>query len=368
MKHYNPPKMGIMSGVSLVFIGTTPRLFLATFTEQLSINGQAAWLGIVMNSLSSLIMMLTLLFLINKLDGDFFSVCNKLVGKRVSWIIKLFYSLLFLINAALLLREYVESTKISALHDANYLLITLVYGFTVMIVAYLGIEAIARAGCFVLPFILFGSILVVILLYPFYQIYHLLPFLGNGFKPLLISGFRGAGYNLLAVLIVILAPSYQNVRTMKACFLWGLGGSAALKLLYALVFLITFGVEVGMEKILPFFEMARLVFINHYLQRIEAPLIIIWVMFGLLAIALSLYIAVYLAAHILNLTKLRPLIPLLSVLTITISMLPENFDQVTKYEGLLLNAETIGIYLIPLVLLAAYLVKGKDKKCSSEQA
>jgi len=366
MKHYHPPNMGIMSGVSLVFIGTAPRVFLHQSTEQLSINGEAAWLGVLMNSLCSLIMMLIVLFLINKLGGDFLSVCNKLVGKRVSWIIQLFYSLIFLISAALLLRDYVESTKLSALHDANYQLITLVYGFTVMIAAYLRIEAIARAGCFVLPFILVGSILVTILLYPFYQIYQLLPLLGNGFKPLLISGFRGAGYNLLALLIVILAPSYQNVRTMKVCFLWGLGGSAALKLLYMLVFLLTFGVEVGMEKILPFFEMARLVFVNHYLQRIEAPFIIIWVMFGMLAIALSLYIAVYLARHILNLTILRPLIPLLSVLTIAISMLPENFDQVTKYEGLLLNAEAIGIYLIPLMLLVAYFIKGKDEKCSSE--
>lgn len=366
MKQYQLPKMGIMSGVALVFIGTAPRLFLQTFTDQLSTNGQVAWLGILMNSLSSLIMMMIVLFLIKKLGGDFISVCNKLVGKRVSWIILLFYSLIFLSNAVLLLRDYVESTKLSALHDADYQLITLVYGFTIMIAVYLGIEVIARAGCFVLPFIVVGSVLVVVLLYPFYQIYHLVPLLGNGFKPLMISGFQGAGYNLLALLIVILAPAFQNVRTMKACFLWGLGGSAAMKLLYVLVLLITFGVEVGQEKILPFFEMARLVFVNHYIQRIEAPLIIIWVMFGMLAIATSLYIAVYLVTRILKLTTLKPMIPLLTVLTMTLSMLPKNFDQVTKYESLLLNAEAIGIYLIPLVLLVSYLIKGKDKKCLFE--
>lgn len=367
MKQYYPPKTGLISGIVLVFIGTAPRAFLQAFAERLSSTGEASWLGIIMNSLYSLIMMLTVLFLISKLGGDLISVCNKLVGKRVSWIILSFYSLLFLINASLLLRNYVENTKLSALHDVNYQLITMVYGVPIMIAVYFGIEAIERAGSFVLTFILVGTVLVCILLYPFYQIYNLFPLLGNGFKPLLISGFQGAGYNLLALIIVILAPSFQNVRTMRACFLWGLGGSTVLKLLFALVMIITFGVEVGMEEILPFFEMARLVFINRYLQRIEAPLISLWVMFGILAVALSLYVAVYLVTRILKLTTLRPLAPLLAILTISISLLPENFDQVSKYEQLLLNAEAIGIYLIPLVLLVAYLIKGKDMKCSSEQ-
>jgi spore germination protein (amino acid permease) len=367
MKQYQNPKMGLMCGSALVLIGTSPRLFLQTFTEQFSINGQAAWLGIAMNSLSSLIMLLVLLF-INKPGGDLLSTCSKLLGKRISWMITLFYSLIFLFNASLLLRDYVESTKISALHDSETTLIVLVYGFAIAIAAYLGIEAIARAGCFILPFILVGSLLVTLLLYPFYQVYNLFPLLGNGFNPLLISGFRGAGYNLQGLVIVILAPSFQNMRTMRSCLFWGLGGSTALKLLYALILLIVFGVEVTIEKILPFFEMARLVFINHYIQRIEAPFIILWVMFGILAIALSLYISVYLVTRLLQLTTLRPLIPLFVVIVCVLSMLPENIDQVNKYESMLLNAEDIGIYLIQILLLAAHLIKGKRFICSSEQS
>jgi spore germination protein (amino acid permease) len=359
--------MGIVSGVSLVLIATAQRIFLETFTEQIAINGQAAWIGLTANSILALVMMLVLTFLVNKLGGDLLSICKTLVGRRGALIILLFLALLFAGNTVLLLRNYVESTKISALHDADFHLISLTYGFTAAVAAYYGIEVIARAGCFVIPVLVAGSAVIIALLYPFYQFYLLVPLLGNGLKPLMVSSLKGAGFNLLAILIIIIAPSFQNVRTVRLCLLWGFGGMTALKLVYIIVLLLTFGVEVGMEKILPFFELARLVFINHYLQRIEAPLMMVWVMFGVLAIGLSLHVFCHLVAIILKLPSQRPLVPMLAVLTIAISMLPENFNQVTKYEDLLVTVEAIGIYFIPLLLLAAYLIKGKNIKCSSGQ-
>lgn len=359
------PDSGLMSGILLIFIGTSPRLFLQSFTEQVAINAQGAWMGIALNSLIAFFMMYIVLFVLKRHQGDFLSITHDLLGIGAFRVISLYYFLVFLINAALLLRSYTESTQLTALPEANFHAISLLFAVTIGIALFQGIESILRTSYFVVTLLILGSLLVVMLLYPFYQVYYLLPPLGNGVKPILTSGFRGAGYNTAAIAIFILASLFQNRRTIQTSLIWGLGGAFALKFVYILCLICVLGTEVSAEKVLPFFELARLVFINRYLQRIEALLIMIWAMFGVLAIAASLYIAVYLIARLFQLTTPKPLFPLLTALTVGLSILPQNFDQLAKYDNMFVIFEIVGIYIIPLLLLLSSLIKGKKRVCSS---
>jgi hypothetical protein len=145
---------------------------------------------------------------------------------------------------------------------------------------------------------------------------------------------------------------------------YGMILSGTLRSFSIAVFIMVFSQSIAMEKSLPFFEMARLVYLNRYVQRLEAVFIIIWVMAGMFAIALFLFGAVYTAQKTFKLPTMRPLIPLLTVITIYVSMLPANLSRTVEllFKNYLYY-DFFGAFIIPILLLGAVLYKGRDKSC-----
>jgi spore germination protein KB len=132
-----------------------------------------------------------------------------------------------------------------------------------------------------------------------------------------------------------------------------------------------FGVAVGREKVLPFFELTRLIYLNRFLQRVETVFIVLWVIFGMAAIAIDLYITIYLLTRLFHLSSMRPLILPLAVVVSQLSMMPP--DSATTIE-LYVKADAListpGLFAIPVILLLATLIKGKwkAKPCTANQS
>ena len=138
------------------------------------------------------------------------------------------------------------------------------------------------------------------------------------------SGIHGVGFNVGVLSLVFLSSAFQNAKTIKSAAIYALGGSIVLRIVYMLVYTMVFGVAIGGEKTMPFFELARLVYVNQYIQRIEALFIVVWVVFGLMAIAGSMYIGLYLIVVLLKLPALRPIVPLGAMIVANLAMLPPN--------------------------------------------
>ena len=127
-----------------------------------------------------------------------------------------------------------------------------------------------------------------------------------------------------------------------------------------LAFTLSFGYAAGREKLLPFFEMARLVYLSRYIQRIEAIFILLWVIFGVLAIAVNIYMMLYIVTRIFNMPSLRPLIPLAVFIMAQLAMLPPDAGTTVEINNLVMRTfkPTI-LYGIPLLLLAALFIRKK---------
>lgn len=131
-------------------------------------------------------------------------------------------------------------------------------------------------------------------------------------------------------LLLILAPSFQNAETVKAVLLWGYGGSTAVRGVANAVYVAAFSPAVAMEKSLPFYEMARTIYINRYIQRLEALFILLWVMVGIIGIAASLYGALYVLARVFRLPTARPLMVPVTLIMIDIAALPPDAGVVLE--------------------------------------
>jgi len=364
--NYQGGNMGIAAGTALVFAVTIPRMFLTSPASRLVEDAQIAWLSVGVSAGAAMIMIKVLLYIISRTGGDLIDGVRRLLGNSAAWLVTLVYIAIFLANTVLLLREFAENTLLTALPLSEFSLVTIWYAVWVTVFIYFGIEVVGRVAYMVLPFLVASMLLIVILLIPFYNVYQLVPWQGNGLENAIYHGLTMAGANVGAVILTIYAREFQQAKTTAQALAFGLGGSMLLKMVYAQSYLMTFGVYVGQEKILPFFEMARLVYLNRFLQRIEALLIALWVMVSILAIAISLYTAVYLIARILELPSGRPIVPLVAAIVANIAMMPPDIITVLGYEKPYLYISSAVIYAIPAVLSLAFWFKRKEvERCTS---
>lgn len=362
MKTYHVGKLGAAEGIALVFGLVVSRLFLSGMSGGIQENGQIYWLSMILFTIIPLLVLLMMVYVHNTMPGDTFAVCKHLVGTVGAWIIIVAYICMFFANSALILRQYAEYTLSTALPRVDFQLVIIWYAVTAGIICYLGIEALCRAGYILLPFMLVGLILILVMVNPFYVVYNLTPWQGNGIMTAVESGIKGAGYNIGVLSLVFLSSAFQNVKTIKSAAVYALGGALVLRIVYMLVYTMVFGVAVGGEKAMPFFELARLVYLNEYIQRIEALFIVVWVIFGLLAIASSMYIGLHLIVVLLKLPVLRSIVPLGAMIVANLAMLPPNIGDTIRADQLLVQVSQIGIYIFPVLLFIMALVKKRRRK------
>lgn len=363
---YQGGNMGISAGTALVFAVTIPRVFLTALAGRLVDDAQIAWLSVVVSAGTTLIMIKVLLYILSRTGDDLIDGVRRLLGNTAAWLVTLLYIVIFFANTVLLLREFAENTLLTALPFSEFSLVTIWYAVWAAVFIYFGIEVVGRVAYMVLPFLVASMLIIVILLIPFYNMYQLVPWQGNGLGLAVYHGLTMAGANVGAVILAIYAREFQNAKTTAQALVFGLGGSLLIKVVYTQSYLMTFGVYVGQEKILPFFEMARLVYLNRFLQRIEALLIALWAMVSILAIAISLYTVVYLIARILELPSGRPLVPLVAAITANVAMMPPDIITVIGYEKIYHYISSVGVYAIPALLFLAFFLKRKGvKRCTA---
>ena len=367
---YQPGRMGIAEGMALVFIILLPRIFLTTPANDAATVATASWWMIIVSGLLTILTIIAWVYILQQNPGDLFSISEKLLGRIGAWLVTITCIVFFFLNAALLLRQFAENTLLTALPQMEFSFIIGWYAFVVALGALLGLEALARGTYLLLPISVFSILIVLLLLAPNYDTYNLAPWQGYGLLPSLKHGIQNAGTNFGALILVIVAPAMQNVRTFKWASILGIMGCVFLKALSIMVFTMVFGIVVASEKTLPFFEMARLVYLSRYLQRIEALFIILWVIVGLLGIAISLYMGAYLITRLLKLPALKPIIPLSAYIIAQLAMIPPDIATVIRIDGFVIaNFFTTSLFILtPLLLVASMMktIKKGGQSCSSD--
>lgn len=359
---YQPGRMGIAEGIGLTFMVMLPRVFLTSPANTIATIKNIAWLAPLINWVAALAMFYLLAWATARHKGDLYAVSERLIGRTGAWGLAFFYAALFILDAASLLRQYAENTLLTALPAAEFRVVIFWYIFFAVVLVYFGIEGIARAAYLLMPFVAGGVVTVILLLAPFYDIYHFFPWQGAGIGPALERGLALAGLNIGGLLLFVLAPQFQTPGTLRTALVYGGSIGALLRTLVIFFFLLAYGVAEGMEKTLPFFEMARLVYLSRYIQHIESLFIVLWVITGLLAIAIDLYAALQLIARPLKLPSLRPLVAVVALVAVNVAVIPLDLNTVVEADNRLVLLFSAGVYGGPLLLAGAAFVKGRRKR------
>lgn len=365
IKLYKSGRLSTAETTALIFFSTFTPFFLSLWSVTYDTVSTSAWLVPAIASLGSITALGILCFIASRVKGDLIQISQTLLGKAVAKIIAAFYILLFFGDGAMLIRQFAENSLITALPTLNFTFTVLWFAFIPAILAYSGIGGIARPAAIVLPLAIVSLLFVVGLLVPKCNILYLAPWKGNGLLNLVQNSLQISGFHFAITVPFLLLPAVKTVRAACKAALGGVLISFSMRTMAVTVYGSLFGALAGREKTFPFYEMARLVYINRYLQRIEAVFILLWVAFGMISIALDLFMVVYLIARISNLPSLRPIIPLLAVIMAVAASIPSDLNTtITIYVRLIRTVDFCGVYIIPLILFIAAIIRGKAGEAS----
>lgn len=362
--NYEPGNMGVAEGLSLAFMVSFVTIFLSISAISVDLAKTAAWMIPLVTGGCSLALLLAYLAVVKQFrEPDLLAVAESLLGKPVAWLIGAYYSVMFFAEATLLLRQFAENTLITATPDTEFSLVVFFFVSVISISLFFSIEPVARTAYILLPPLLVGILLVLVMLISRYEPLHLTPWQGSGLEDVLWHSVPMSGLFLGVWIIPLLGRSFQNTRTMFQSALYGLGLATLCRSVIVAAFVSSFGVMTGREKVLPFFEMTRLVYTSRYLQRIESLFIVLWVFTGVVAIVIYLFAGLYLAARLWRLPSIKPLVIPAVILVSQAAMMPGDMTTVIKlHHTIISTVYNIGVFAIPALLVVAGLVKRRRKQ------
>ena len=325
--------------------------------------GTAAWILSVYISLLALIMFMVLIKLFRKFEGrDILDIAEIAGGKPLKIITGLVLTGVLLYLSVAFLREFTEEMKVVSLPTSPLSYIMFFFIIGVVVGSYLGIEAILRYNAIIVPVITVGFIAILIGVIPQIDLTNLFPLLGNGPYSIFGKGFFRVSVFAELVILFLMPPFLGNYKNVKRVGYIAIGLSSAFFIAGSMMYILTFPYPSNLESFLPIYQMARLINLGRFFQRIEAVFVFIWAMAAFIYLAATFYFMVYAIAKTSGLKYMRPLIFPFAVIVYSAAFIPQNLITVINFKTHFFNKTAWLVTFVFTGLIMAIANLRKDVK------
>ncbi|MTI95468.1 MAG: spore gernimation protein [Firmicutes bacterium] len=344
-------KFGVHETIALLTITISAKVFFSSPSIVAAKVGTAGWYMTLISGFVAFLATVLLIRLLslypNKTLMEIYEIVyGKAVGKILSFI--LFASILATVAANS--REFIEIMKVYDLPQSppSYLLILLF--LVVGVLAYWGLETIARFSKLMGFILLLAYISVLALSLKLYETHRLFPILGYGLETTFLTGMqRSSAYDEIIIIGVIIGSLHGIKHAKKAAYL-SLALSVSIISTALLAFTLAFPYFTGEEITAPIYLMVTLIEYGEFIQRIEPIFFFLWNFSTVISIAVLFYVLVILYAYIFELDDKRPIIIPLGIIVIFLALIPQNIIQVTVGIVNMIRSYGWAFYFIPPVV------------------
>lgn len=327
---------------------------------------ESAWISPVVAMVLGIVMAVVVVTLTLRHPGKtIVQYAPDIVGRIPGKIIGLLYAWWFLHLSAIVIREFAEFL-ITAIMVETPIIVFII--FIILVSTYAvnsGLEVVARTNEFLMPLVIGSVVMIVALVTKDMKFNNLLPVLEKGWTPVLRGAYAPTSWMGETVALVMLLPYLNKPREGYKAVI-----AALIVVCICLVIMAAAGVAVFGAKELgrmefPIFNLARVIRIAAFLERIDAVVMALWVSGVYMKVTVTYYCGVIATAQALNLRRYQPiLLPyaiLLGVLTI---VLYDNVIELVTSLGKVYPPYAISTFQfgIPLFLLVVSLIRGKGAK------
>ncbi|MGE5599564.1 MAG: GerAB/ArcD/ProY family transporter [Bacteroidota bacterium] len=352
--------LGHRETIALLIIAIASRLFLGLPRIMATVGGTAGWLVVTIAFGAALLGFLLLDLLLARFPGDdLLGIARRIVGPFAP-AVGLILFLFLLATVSLVTREFAEIFIVGILPRTpigvvgGLLLVLLVFA------SYMGLETISRLAILYAPYLLLFLSLIYVLVLPNASLLNLAPLWGSGLSRMALPGLARSAVFAEIVLLGFFAPQLRETRRRRTVGFLSLVGSYLIFLVTTLVYSMVFDYPGTTGIFFPVFQMARLISIVEFIQRIEAVFIFIWFFSAVIGMAAVFFTAAYIYARTFGLATHRPLLFPLAVVVYGLSLLPGSFSTAVRLDADYVRLYAWGpAFVLPGVLLILAVLRGQ---------
>ena len=295
--------------------------------------GNAGWILVLVTTVLAFILFYIITRLYEPFEGmDLIDIADRAMGSAGKLIVGGVLIAYLIFTASIMLREFGEDMKtISfAMSPISFMLILFIAGM--IAAAYFGLEPIVRIAAILTPVIVAGYLIIILGVIPYYRFNNLYPLLGHGVDAIAANSIPQLSMFSLFEMLFLITPYIKTNKNMKRVGYSVLGASCFALITSTLVYALVYPYPIALENFLPIYQLARLINIGRFFQRIESMFVFIWAAGALLHLSATFYLAIHLFAKILRLKYQKPLIIPFAILVFNISLLPPSLMETIKLE------------------------------------
>lgn len=345
------------------------KLFLGVPQAMAAEGDTAAWLLILLSALAAIPGIYALITILTRFPGkNLIEISELLLGRAMAIIIGLTLSGFFILIASLVVREFAETMLTTVLPTTPVSVITFIFIVAMILGAYNGLEVITRSSTLLFPFIIGGILSILVLSLNFFNFNNLFPVLGSGLGKITSQAPGRSSMFMEIVFAGVISSNIIDTAKVPGAIWKAFLASVALFTVVEIFYIADLRVPDAERLYVPLFQLARLIYMGRFVQRIESVYIFIWFFIGALKLTIALYSAAVAFAWTFKIPIFQPLLFPLGLLVFATSFIPSGIVDAVKLDMEILR-EYGGIisWGIPLGLLLISLIRRKGGKKPEKQ-
>ncbi|ARU60453.1 hypothetical protein CBW65_04735 [Tumebacillus avium] len=309
--------------------------------------------------------MLILLSVMGKFPGKgLYEILRVLTGKYLAFLISLVVLAFMMANLSFTGRMYADIIETMFFPSISLIVIYLAIFVGVLFVARGGIERIGRTSWITLPYIKAAVLVLFLLSLEDTQWQRLFPILGPGGWDLVKqSVFHSSLYGELMMFIMLLPMAGSERAFRKGAYL-ATGFVVVELMLFFSLYIVLYDIPSVEMMNYPFQQLTRYVSLGRYFTNMEAVFLAFWIVATLLKLAFLLYVNAHFLSQVLrHEAGWRPLLLPITVLSITIGMIPKNSleNALIYWDNYVVHTSWPLLILLPCILWILTKVRQKGE-------
>jgi spore germination protein (amino acid permease) len=356
-------KIGPREAISLVTITISSKVLLSSPGDLIALVGTAGWYTTLISASAAAIGFQFIYLLMKRFpDKSLVEVSEMVLGRVLGAVCMIILASFLFFTGVLNSRELVETSIIYDYPQTPPSVILLFIILVLGVIAYLGLEALARTAGMWSMALLVGFLSIFVLAIPFYNTAYLFPILGYGLGKSIAHGvIRSSAYGEVVILAVI-ANSLQGSKYIKRAGFISLAISGGLISLALFCYTFFAGYNYLVENAVPLLKLTQQIQFGRFFQRFESIYLFSWVISVTISAAATFYACVSVYCKVFKITDQKPLIIPFLVLFFVAGMSMPDFAHVLMLVKFARRYGLIVYFILPfLVWLVAVLRKMEGK-------
>jgi spore germination protein KB len=297
---------------------------------------EAAWMEPVLSGTLTLVLFLLVDTLVRRFFPglDILEICKERFGQLIAVLVALIVAFYLLVVTVLVMREFMENTAMAVLPQTPLLLTGAILAASVGLIAHCGLEGIVRVSYFFLPVLIIGMLALCLLTSNWWTPDFLYPFWGRGFEHVVFGGLKYSSIFANVLLLCIIYPHAHDPKALRKVGVISIVLSTILLTGFILTYTLVFAVQEADKVAFPFYQLARMIYIGRFIQRFESIFIFLWVGAAVVKMSVLLWGTVYVLGSAFRWPVLKPAIPAVCLLALSLSLLPRNLMSVQQFQDM----------------------------------